>query len=159
MLIDLSHTIESGMITYKGLPAPLVCDFLSREASRKIYAPGVEFHIGRIDMVANTGTYLDTPSHRFAGGADVAKIPLDAVADLRAVVLRSTGRTIDADSLDDLDLGVLGDELVDARVFAVDGADGPEGHQARQHYGERSLSQEQLPGLPALHRSGHRDLR
>ena len=69
MLIDLSHTIEHGMITYKGLPAPLICDFLSREASRARYAPGTEFHIGRIDMVANTGTYLDSPFHRFAEGS------------------------------------------------------------------------------------------
>ena len=61
MLFDLSHTIEHGMITYKGLPAPIICDFLSREASRAVYAPGTEFHIGRIDMVANTGTYLDSP--------------------------------------------------------------------------------------------------
>jgi kynurenine formamidase len=59
--VDLSHTIEQGMITYRGLPAPLICDYLSREASRKLYAEGTEFHIGRIDMVANTGTYLDCP--------------------------------------------------------------------------------------------------
>ena len=59
--VDLSHTIEQGMITYRGLPAPLICDYLSREASRKLYAEGTEFHIGRIDMVANTGTYLDSP--------------------------------------------------------------------------------------------------
>ena len=61
--VDLSHTIEQGMITYRGLPAPLICDYLSREASRKLYAEGTEFHIGRIDMVANTGTYLDSPFH------------------------------------------------------------------------------------------------
>ena len=42
-LIDVSHTIEAGMITYKGLPAPIMCDFLSREASRKNYADGHEF--------------------------------------------------------------------------------------------------------------------
>jgi kynurenine formamidase len=93
MLIDVSHTIESGMVTYKGLPAPLVCDFLSREASRKIYAPGVEFHIGRIDMVANTGTYLDAPSHRYADGLDLAGLPLDRSADLPGLVVRvDTGR-------------------------------------------------------------------
>src|SRR5690606_32559658 len=65
-LIDLSHTIEHGTITYKGLPAPLICDYLSREASRANYADGTEFQIGRIDMVSNTGTYIDTPFHRFA---------------------------------------------------------------------------------------------
>ena len=70
MFIDLSHTIEDGMITYKGLPAPLICDFLSREQSRTLYAPGTEFQIGKIEMVANTGTYLDSPFHRFADGKD-----------------------------------------------------------------------------------------
>src|SRR5260221_11979606 len=80
MLIDLSHPIEHGMITYKGLPAPLICDFLSREASRAHYAPGTEFHIGRIDMVANTGTYLDSPFHRFPEGKDLADLPLGSLA-------------------------------------------------------------------------------
>lgn len=94
MLIDVSHEIESGMVTYRGLPAPLVCDFLSREASRKLYAPGVEFHIGRIDMVANTGTYLDAPSHRYADGLDVAGLPLDRSADLPGLVVPVAGRAI-----------------------------------------------------------------
>ena len=67
-LVDLSHTIEDGMITYKGLPAPIICDFLSREASREHYTGGTEFHIGKIELVANTGTYVDSPFHRFAGG-------------------------------------------------------------------------------------------
>jgi kynurenine formamidase len=87
-LIDLSHTVESGMITYRGLPAPIVCDYLSREASRKVYAPGVEFHIGKIEMVANTGTYLDSPFHRYADGVDLAGLPLDSLAALDAVVVR-----------------------------------------------------------------------
>ena len=88
MLIDLSHTVEDGMITYKGLPAPIVCDYLSREASRKLYAPGTEFQIGRIEMVANTGTYLDSPFHRYADGKDLSELPLDRLADLEAVVVR-----------------------------------------------------------------------
>ena len=79
MLVDLSHTIEHGMITYAGLPPPAISDYLTRVASRSRYAAGTEFHIGRIDMVANTGTYLDTPSHRFADGSDVSMVPLDAV--------------------------------------------------------------------------------
>lgn len=91
-LVDLSHAVEDGMVTYKGLPAPIVCDFLSREASRAHYAEGTEFHIGRIDMVANTGTYVDAPFHRFADGADVAALPLGSVADLDAVVIRAAGR-------------------------------------------------------------------
>ncbi|MDB4910622.1 MAG: cyclase [Gemmatimonadetes bacterium] len=86
--IDLSHTIESGMITYKGLPAPLICDHLSREQSRSIYAPGTEFQIGRIDMVANTGTYLDTPFHRYADGFDLDGLALESCSDLPGVVVR-----------------------------------------------------------------------
>lgn len=90
-LIDLSHTIEHGMTTYPGLPGPIICDYLSREASRAHYAPGVEFQIGKIEMVANTGTYLDSPFHRYAEGPDLAQLPLDSLADLDAVVVRSTG--------------------------------------------------------------------
>jgi arylformamidase len=88
MLIDVSHVVESGMITYRGLPAPLVCDFLSREASRDPYAPGTEFHIGRIDMVANTGTYLDAPFHRFEDGPDLAGLGLAQLAALPGIVVR-----------------------------------------------------------------------
>jgi kynurenine formamidase len=96
--IDLSHTIEHGMITYKGLPAPLICDYLSREASRARYAPGTEFQIGKIEMVANTGTYLDSPFHRYADGDDLSQLQLESLADLDCVVVRVTersGRAID----------------------------------------------------------------
>ena len=95
-LIDLSHTIEHGMITYPGLPGPLICDYLSREASRGHYAPGVEFQIGKIEMVANTGTYLDSPFHRYADGKDLAQLPLERLANLEAVVVRPrvSGRAI-----------------------------------------------------------------
>src|SRR6516225_10134526 len=88
MFIDLSHTIEDGLITYKGLPAPVICDYLSREASRARYAPGTEFHIGKIEMVANTGTYLDSPFHRYADGLDLSQLPLERLANLEAVVVR-----------------------------------------------------------------------
>lgn len=87
-LIDLSHTIEDGLITYKGLPAPVICDYLSREESRKFYEEGTEFQIGRIDMVANTGTYLDCPFHRFQDGKDLSEITLDQFTDLEGVVVR-----------------------------------------------------------------------
>ena len=95
--VDLSHTIEHGMTTYPGLPGPLICDFLSREASRGRYAPGVEFQIGKIEMVANTGTYLDAPFHRYADGKDLAGLPLGSLAGLEAVLIRSpaVGRGID----------------------------------------------------------------
>src|SRR5436189_3145142 len=101
MFIDLSHTIEHGMITYDGLPSPSISDFLSREASRSRYAAGTEFLIARIDMVANTGTYVDAPSHRFPSGADIAGLDLEAIADLPAIVLRAAGRrAIDAKDID-----------------------------------------------------------
>jgi len=99
--LDLSHTIEHGMTTYPGLPGPIICDFLSREASRARYAPGVEFQIGKIEMVANTGTYLDAPFHRYASGKDISELPLESLADLDAVVVRGAGgQAIDRDAFD-----------------------------------------------------------
>jgi kynurenine formamidase len=97
MLVDVSHVVEHGMITYKGLPAPPVCDFLSREQSWSHYAPGTEFHIGRIEMVANTGTYLDAPFHRYATGKDLSELPLERLANLAGTVVTadfSKGRAI-----------------------------------------------------------------
>ena len=102
--IDLSHTIEDGMITYRGLPAPLICDFLSREASRNLYAEGTEFHIGRIDMAANTGTYLDSPFHRYADGRDLSELPLTSLAGLDGVVVRSDAMAITIEAFEGLDL-------------------------------------------------------
>jgi kynurenine formamidase len=90
--VDLSHTIEDGMITYKGLPAPLICDYLSREESRKFYEPGTEFQIGKIEMVANTGTYLDCPFHRYAHGKDLSELAPDQFAGLEGVVIRADWR-------------------------------------------------------------------
>jgi kynurenine formamidase len=80
-LIDLSHTVEHGLVTYKGLPAPIICDYLSREASRKFYAAGTEFQIGKIEMVANTSTYLDSPFHRYAEGKDLSQLELSKLAN------------------------------------------------------------------------------
>jgi arylformamidase len=91
-LIDLSHTVEHGMITYKGLPAPIICDYLSREGSRDRYAPGTEFQIGKIEMVANTGTYLDSPFHRYPDGHDLSELALESLADLDCVVVRVMDR-------------------------------------------------------------------
>ena len=103
-LIDLSHEIEHGMITYKGLPAPIICDFLSSEDSRKHYAAGTEFNIGKIEMVANTGTYVDSPFHRFADGIDLSELPLESLADLEGVVVRAQnlGRAIPAKVFNDI---------------------------------------------------------
>ena len=87
-LIDVSHIVEHGMITYKGFPAPVICDWLSREASRAKYAPGYEFQIGKIEMIANTGTYVDSPFHRYESGKDLSELPLESVANLECVVVR-----------------------------------------------------------------------
>jgi kynurenine formamidase len=105
-LIDLSHEVEHGMITYKGLPAPIICDFLSREDSRKNYAEGTEFNIGKIEMVANTGTYVDSPFHRFADGIDLAELPLESLVDLEGLVVRAydAGRAISAKLFEGLDI-------------------------------------------------------
>ncbi|MGB1249224.1 MAG: cyclase family protein [Candidatus Promineifilaceae bacterium] len=92
-LIDLSHTLFDGLITYKGLPAPLVCDFLSREASAEHYSDNTTFHIGKIEMVANSGTYIDAPFHRFADGMDVSELALESVAGLDGVVFRPKSHT------------------------------------------------------------------
>ena len=89
--IDLSHTVEDGMVTYKGLPAPIICDYLSREQSRASYAEGTEFQIGKIEMVSNTGTYLDSPFHRYAHGHDLSELDLGRLADLDVVLVRVTG--------------------------------------------------------------------
>jgi arylformamidase len=103
--IDLSHTIVDGMVTYPGLPGPVISDHLSRAASRERYAPGTEFQIGRIEMVANTGTYLDTPAHRYPDGFDLSALPLERVAFVRGVVVDAHGPAIDADTFNGLDLG------------------------------------------------------
>ncbi|GAB4056314.1 cyclase family protein [Spirosoma litoris] len=87
-LIDLSHTIEAGLVTYKGLPAPIVCDYLSRENSRLFYEAGTEFQIGKIEMVTNTGTYLDCPFHRFEHGKDLSEVGLEAFTNLEGIVIR-----------------------------------------------------------------------
>ncbi len=91
-LVDLSHTIENGLITYKGLPAPVVCDYLSRENSKSFYEEGTSFQIGKIEMVTNTGTYVDCPFHRFENGKDMSEIGLDRFANLPAIVVRADYR-------------------------------------------------------------------
>jgi len=105
--VDLSHVVYDGLITYKGYPAPIICDFLSREASRKFYRDGTSFQIGRIDMIANTGTYIDTPFHRFEDGKDLAEVELSSLAELDGVVVRTSGmagRAVDRDVFSGLDV-------------------------------------------------------
>jgi kynurenine formamidase len=104
-LVDLSHVVENGMTTHPGIPGPIVCDFLSREASRGRYAEGVEFQLGRIDMVSNTGTYVDAPSHRYADGVDLAGLPLDRLAGREVVVVDAVGAIgVTSDALAGLDV-------------------------------------------------------
>jgi kynurenine formamidase len=98
-LVDLSHTIEDGMTTYPGIPGPVITDHLSRADSRGHYAPGVEFCLGRIDMVTNVGTYLDTPFHRYAEGHDLSEVPLEAVAGVPVVAVDAPGPAVDAAAL------------------------------------------------------------
>ncbi len=106
-LIDLSHVIEEGMTTFKGLPGPHLCDFWSREASAAKYDDGSTFQIGRIDMVANTGTYVDSPFHRYADGKDLSELPLGSLADLDGLVVRrpfENALAVDADAFAGLDV-------------------------------------------------------
>jgi len=111
-LIDLSHTIFDGLITYKGLPAPVVCDYLSRENSRKFYEAGTEFQIGKIEMIANTGTYIDCPFHRYAEGKDLADIELDRFADLNAI-------TIDATNVLEVDVNFFVDKEIRNKAVII----------------------------------------
>ena len=106
-VVDLSHTITEGMVTYKGLPGPHICDFISREQSAANYDGGETFQIGRIDMVANTGTYVDVPSHRFADGADLSEVGVEAFVELPGLVIRQpfeSGLAVDLAAFEGLDV-------------------------------------------------------
>jgi kynurenine formamidase len=96
-VVDLSHPIEPGMTTYPGLPGPAISDFLSREESRGRYAAGTTFQIARVEMIANTGTYVDAPFHRFADGRDIGNLPLESLVDLEGIVFdKAAARAFDA---------------------------------------------------------------
>ncbi|HMA29653.1 MAG TPA: cyclase family protein [Thermoanaerobaculia bacterium] len=106
-LLDLSHTVEAGMVTYKGLPGPVITDHLSREASRPLYAGGTTFHIGKIEMVANTGTYVDAPFHRWEDGADLSQLSLASLAGLDGVVIAAPhahGLAVNEDFLEGVEI-------------------------------------------------------
>ena len=103
-LVDLSHLIEAGMTTYQGLPGPHICDYWTREGSAANYDDGSSFQIGRIDMVANTGTYLDAPFHRYADGADIAGLKLEQLASLPGLLVRAEAQAVDSDAFEGLDL-------------------------------------------------------
>ncbi len=103
-IIDLSHTVANGLVTYQGLPPPVISDYMSREASKEHYREGVSFQIGRIDMVANTGTYLDAPFHRYSEGKDLSELDLTGLANLDGIVFhampgtRALGRQLFSDA-------------------------------------------------------------
>jgi kynurenine formamidase len=137
-LVELSHVIGHGTVTYPGLPAPVVDDYLSFDDSHERYAPGTEFAIGRVTLVANTGTYLDTPAHRYRDGSDLAELPLDRCADLPAVVVDCPVPAVEADHLG----GVA------AEGAAVLLRTGWDAHWATERYGE--------PGHPYLTAAGAR---
>ena len=105
-IVDLSHPIENGMITYTGLPGPKISDHLSRTASRGHYAEGTTFQIGKIEMVANTGTYIDAPFHRYKAGKDLSQLDLAAVAYLNGLVFHAPpdSRAITQDIFNNRDL-------------------------------------------------------
>jgi kynurenine formamidase len=128
--IELNHPLVDGEVTYPGLPAPRITEHLSREASRAVYADGVEFHIGRIEMIANTGTYLDTPFHRWPDGDDLAAVPLAAVAGLPGVVVDGVGggQAVDVAAFAAVDVG--------GRAVLV--RTGWDRHWGTPAYGERS---------------------
>jgi len=104
MRIDLSHTIEHGMITYKGLPAPIICDYLSREASKQKYAEGTTFQMGKIEMISNTGTYVDAPFHRYEQGKDLSELPLESLVDLEGVIFHTQERVNGPELFDQADV-------------------------------------------------------
>jgi arylformamidase len=103
-LIDLSHAIVAGMTTYKGLPGPHICDYWSREQSAAHYDDGSIFQIGRIEMVANTGTYVDVPFHRFEEGEDLAAVGIERLAGLEGLCVRSEALAAGAELFDGLDV-------------------------------------------------------
>jgi arylformamidase len=147
-LVDLSHPIEHGMVTSPGLPGPVISDFLGREASRGHYAGGTTFHIARVRMVANTGTYVDAPFHRYADGPDVSALPLERLADLDGVIVDTGGggRGIDADRF-------VGRDLAGKAVLVRTGWDA---HWRTPRYGEghpfltRSAAEHLADARPAL---------
>ena len=128
-LIDLSHTIRNGLVTYKGLPAPIVCDYLSRESSRQNYAEGTEFQIGRIDMVSNTGTYIDCPFHRYADGKDLNDVELHRFVDVPSVVVR-------VDHRERIEIGAADFAKVDVKGRAILVHTGWSEHWATEAYFE-----------------------
>jgi arylformamidase len=145
-IVDLSHDIRAGLVTYPGLPAPVITPHLTRAQSREYYAPGTEFAMDLITLIGNTGTYLDSPFHRYEGGTDLAGLPLESLVDLPAEVFHFTGhfdgaagRGIGAEAL-------AGRDLAGSAVLLHTGWD--------RHFGEPAYA----TGAPFLTASGARYL-
>ncbi|MGH3736928.1 MAG: cyclase family protein [Micromonosporaceae bacterium] len=132
-LVELSHVIRPGMVTYPGLPGPTLTPYLTREASREHYAEGTEFAIDQLTLLGNTGTYLDAPSHRYADGDDLSAIGLERTADLPAVVVRVGGGHSRG-----IDVGLLAAlEVAGAAVLLHTGDDarfGTDSYAERPHF-------------------------
>jgi arylformamidase len=128
-IVDLSHVIEHGMTTYQGLPGPVICDFWERQGSAANYDDGATFQIGRIDMVANTGTYLDSPFHRYADGIDLAELPLPSLADLPGIIVRRPWEN-------EIEIGVAAFEGRDVAGKAVLVHTGWDRHWRTDRYGD-----------------------
>ena len=128
-IVDLSHVIEHGMTTYPGLPGPQICDFWERESTAANYDDGSTFQIGRIDMIANTGTYLDSPFHRYADGTDLADLPLPSLADLPGIIVRRPWEN-------GIEVGTNAFEGRDVRGCAVLVHTGWDRHWRTERYGE-----------------------
>ncbi len=100
--IELSHIIETGMLTYSGLPGPIISDHMSRKDSESYYSDGTTFQIGKIEMIANTGTYIDAPFHRYEAGHDLSELKMTSIANLEGIVFRAARgmRSIDKDVIE-----------------------------------------------------------
>lgn len=122
-VVDLAHVITDGLVTYPGIPAPALGSHLSFDDSADHYAPGTEFSIGMITMATNTGTYLDTPAHRYRGGNDLAAVPLDRMADLEGLVVRvadGVGDGLDTGERPEIDVLALAAHEVRGRAVLVE---------------------------------------
>ncbi len=153
-LIDLSHPIEPEMTTYPGLPGPVITDFLSREDSRGKYAPGTTFQIGRIEMVANTGTYVDAPFHRIAGGQDIAGLPLERLADLEGVVVTYPSLPAGEGECEGSPLASLQSRPWPEATSREAAAGRGEGHSRRRTFDADLFEERDLEGKAVLLRSG-----
>jgi len=106
-LIDLSHTIFDGLKTIKGVPGPIICDFWERESTRKNYSDGSTFQMGKIEMISNTGTYMDCPFHRYADGHDLSGLPLANCVNLPTLIIdapHENGLAVDVSFFKNLDV-------------------------------------------------------